>query len=83
MINYDTPTNIDDYVHRIGRTGRIGKSGTAYSFINDKNKPIIKDLERLMIENNQRIPDWLERMNREQFFAIKKNRERRFKSMNW
>jgi len=29
VINYDMPTNIDDYVHRIGRTGRAGNKGTA------------------------------------------------------
>ena len=33
VINYDTPTTYDDYVHRIGRTGRGGKSGTALTFV--------------------------------------------------
>ena len=33
VINYDAPTSYDDYVHRIGRTGRAGKSGVALTFI--------------------------------------------------
>ena len=33
VINYDMPLNIEDYVHRIGRTGRAGKKGVSYSFM--------------------------------------------------
>ncbi|MBU1031648.1 hypothetical protein KKE03_01850, partial [Patescibacteria group bacterium] len=33
VINYDVPGTYDDYVHRIGRTGRAGKKGTALTFI--------------------------------------------------
>jgi ATP-dependent RNA helicase DDX3X len=60
VINYDMPNNIEDYVHRIGRTGRIGKKGTAISFVSEKNKPVIKDLYSLLCESNQEIPEWLE-----------------------
>jgi ATP-dependent RNA helicase DDX5/DBP2 len=35
VINYDFPQGIEDYVHRIGRTGRAGCTGIAYTFIND------------------------------------------------
>merc|ERR1719231_1172654 len=41
VINFDLPNNIDDYVHRIGRTGRVGNIGNALSFINDKNRNIV------------------------------------------
>lgn len=34
VINYDMPQNIEDYIHRIGRTARAGKSGTAISLFN-------------------------------------------------
>ena len=34
VINYDAPTSYDDYIHRIGRTGRAGKKGIALTFIN-------------------------------------------------
>ena len=53
VINYDTPQNIDDYVHRIGRTGRAGNMGTALSFINENNRPIAIDLYNLLVENSR------------------------------
>jgi superfamily II DNA/RNA helicase len=33
VINYDAPTNYEDYIHRIGRTGRAGKTGIALTFV--------------------------------------------------
>lgn len=33
VVNYQTPTTIDSYIHRIGRTGRAGKKGQAYTFV--------------------------------------------------
>lgn len=60
VINYDMPNNIEDYVHRIGRTGRIGKKGIAISFVNEKNRPVVKELYTLLCECNQEIPEWLE-----------------------
>lgn len=60
VIIYDMPQNIDQYVHRIGRTGRIGNKGTAIVFIDDVNKPVINELKKLLAESNQMIPDWLD-----------------------
>lgn len=62
VINFDLPSNIDDYVHRIGRTGRVGNTGNALSLINDKNRNIVKDLIELLHENDQELPNWLERI---------------------
>lgn len=62
VINFDLPSNIDDYVHRIGRTGRAGNVGHALSLMNDKNRNIAKDLLELLVENQQEIPKFLERM---------------------
>jgi len=58
VINYDLPNNIDSYVHRIGRTGRCGNNGNSISFVNDNNKPILKDLLTLLQETKQDIPQW-------------------------
>jgi ATP-dependent RNA helicase DDX41 len=57
VINYDMPKEIENYVHRIGRTGRCGKTGVATTFIN-KNSPetVLLDLKHLLIEAKQRIP---------------------------
>lgn len=59
VINYDLPSNIDDYVHRIGRTGRAGNLGLATSFVNEQNRPILRDLLHLLAEANQEIPSFL------------------------
>lgn len=62
MINFDLPSNIDDYVHRIGRTGRVGNIGNSVSLMNDKNRNLAKELAELLHENEQELPDWLETM---------------------
>lgn len=64
IINYDMPSatygGIQEYVHRIGRTARIGNVGLATSFYNDRNEDIAEDLVRLLLETKQEIPDFLE-----------------------
>jgi len=62
VVNYDLPNNIDDYVHRIGRTGRAGNTGSALSFVNEKNSNVIRELYELLEENDQELPEWLKRM---------------------
>lgn len=47
VINYDLPLQSEDYVHRIGRTGRAGNLGQAISLVTIKDKPLVKDLEKL------------------------------------
>jgi ATP-dependent RNA helicase DDX3X len=65
VINYDLPTDIDDYVHRIGRTGRAGNIGLSTAFFNRGNKGIVRDLIELLKEANQEIPGWLETVAKE------------------
>ncbi len=48
VVNYDLPTNIEDYVHRIGRTGRAGHSGRSVSFATLEQKKDVKSIERLI-----------------------------------
>ena len=62
VINFDVPNDIDDYVHRIGRTGRAGTCGEAISFFNDKNRPVANELLNLLRETQQQIPDFMLRM---------------------
>jgi ATP-dependent RNA helicase DDX3X len=59
VINYDFPKNIDSYVHRIGRTGRAGKSGLATSFFDSTNQSMAKELAGVMKEAKQEVPEWL------------------------
>uniref|UniRef100_A0A671TSY1 RNA helicase n=1 Tax=Sparus aurata TaxID=8175 RepID=A0A671TSY1_SPAAU len=60
VINFDLPSDIEEYVHRIGRTGRVGNLGLATSFFNDKNSNITKDLLDILVEAKQEVPSWLE-----------------------
>ncbi|PVG03137.1 DEAD-domain-containing protein [Serendipita vermifera] len=60
VVNYDLPSDIDDYVHRIGRTGRAGNTGISTAFFNRSNKNIVRELVELLREANQNIPQWLE-----------------------
>lgn len=48
VINYDLPNVSETYVHRIGRTGRAGASGIAWSFCDHDEKPYLKDIEKLI-----------------------------------
>uniref|UniRef100_A0A3Q3K6M6 RNA helicase n=1 Tax=Monopterus albus TaxID=43700 RepID=A0A3Q3K6M6_MONAL len=62
VINFDLPSDIEEYVHRIGRTGRVGNLGLATSFFNDKNSNITKDLLDILVESKQEVPSWLENL---------------------
>ncbi|XP_057826004.2 DEAD-box ATP-dependent RNA helicase 52B [Cryptomeria japonica] len=59
VVNFDLPNDIDDYVHRIGRTGRAGNSGLATAFFNESNMSLARPLAELMQESNQDVPTWL------------------------
>jgi ATP-dependent RNA helicase RhlE len=48
VINYDMPDTADAYIHRIGRTGRIGKTGDAFTFVSAEDEPMVRSLERLL-----------------------------------
>mmetsp|Transcript_51088 Transcript_51088/g.123316 ORF Transcript_51088/g.123316 Transcript_51088/m.123316 type:complete len:684 (-) Transcript_51088:125-2176(-) len=57
VINFDMPSEIENYVHRIGRTGRCGKTGVATTFINKScDETTLLDLKHLLKEARQRIP---------------------------
>ncbi len=48
VFNFDIPFNAEDYVHRIGRTGRAGASGVAISFVSHSDQRLVVDLEKLL-----------------------------------
>jgi superfamily II DNA/RNA helicase len=62
VINFDMPEEIENYVHRIGRTGRRGRSGLATTFVNQKENSdiILLDLKHLLMEAKQPIPPVLQ-----------------------
>ncbi|CAE6475845.1 unnamed protein product [Rhizoctonia solani] len=69
VVNYDLPSDIDDYVHRIGRTGRAGNVGTSTAFFNRGNKNIVRELIGLLREANQEVPAWLDTVASESTFG--------------
>lgn len=62
VVNYDLPKSIDEYVHRIGRTGRVGNRGKATSFYDPEvDAPLARDLVKILQQAGQDIPPWLEK----------------------
>lgn len=65
VVNFDMPADIEEYVHRIGRTGRVGNLGLATSFFNDRNRNLCNDLMELLLETVQEVPSWMDSMSYE------------------
>ncbi|XP_035479110.1 probable ATP-dependent RNA helicase DDX4 isoform X3 [Scophthalmus maximus] len=61
VVNFDLPNNIDEYVHRIGRTGRCGNTGRAVSFFDpDADGQLAQSLVTILSKAQQVVPPWLE-----------------------
>lgn len=64
VLNYDYPNNSEDYVHRIGRTGRAGSKGTAITLFTTDNSKQARDLVAVLTESKQAIDPRLHEMAR-------------------
>ena len=73
VFNFDFPRNIEEYVHRVGRTGRAGKSGYSITLMEWRDRRQAKELISILEEAGQEVPDKLREMARK--FAIQKERE--------
>uniref|UniRef100_A0A2K5H9E6 RNA helicase n=1 Tax=Colobus angolensis palliatus TaxID=336983 RepID=A0A2K5H9E6_COLAP len=61
VINFDLPSTIDEYVHRIGRTGRCGNTGRAISFFDlESDNHLAQPLVKVLTDAQQDVPAWLE-----------------------
>ncbi|ORX41141.1 P-loop containing nucleoside triphosphate hydrolase protein [Kockovaella imperatae] len=69
VILYDLPTDVAEYTHRIGRTGRAGNTGTSTAFFNRNNLQIGRELVDLLKEANQTVPQWLLDITSERSFG--------------
>lgn len=56
VINFQCPNHLEDYIHRIGRTGRAGNKGTAITFITEEEDKHAPDLIKALKMSNQAIP---------------------------
>jgi ATP-dependent RNA helicase RhlE len=50
VINYDVPDTVDAYTHRIGRTGRLERTGDAFTFVTGEDTAMVRDIERTLGE---------------------------------
>jgi translation initiation factor 4A len=56
VINYDLPGNRENYIHRIGRSGRFGRKGVAINFVAEEDKRVMKDIESFYNTNIEEMP---------------------------
>ncbi|EDK97656.1 eukaryotic translation initiation factor 4A2, isoform CRA_b, partial [Mus musculus] len=56
VINYDLPTNRENYIHRIGRGGRFGRKGVAINFVTEEDKRILRDIETFYNTTVEEMP---------------------------
>ncbi|KAL1514231.1 hypothetical protein ABEB36_003519 [Hypothenemus hampei] len=75
VLNFDFPKNIEEYVHRVGRTGRAGKTGESISFFTRNDWGQAAELIKILDEAEQYIPEELYNMA-QRFEAFKERRER-------
>ena len=73
VINFDIPSTIVDYVHRVGRTGRAHKIGKAITFFTNDDKYIVRKLADLLKNSGCVVPEWI--------FSIKKMNQKYFKRL--
>uniref|UniRef100_A0A8D2LYB8 RNA helicase n=1 Tax=Varanus komodoensis TaxID=61221 RepID=A0A8D2LYB8_VARKO len=77
VFNYDFPRNIEEYVHRVGRTGRAGRTGVAITLVTKKDWRIASELIDILERGNQVVPEELISMaERYKQFRLKKDMER-------
>lgn len=62
VINYDCPKSGEEYVHRIGRTGRAGQRGTAITYMTTSDSRIVPDIIKIVKDAAQVVPDALNEM---------------------
>ncbi|GAB0094927.1 RNA helicase [Sergentomyia squamirostris] len=74
VVNYDFPRNIEEYVHRVGRTGRAGRTGVSLSLMTRKDWGSAEELIRILEEAAQEVPEELRSMA-DRFNAMKERRE--------
>lgn len=78
VINYDFPTSVQSYVHRIGRTGRAGREGKAVTYFTDEDGPFLKAIANVLLQSGSSVPEWIlklpkpSKMKRKQMGKVKR-----------
>ncbi|KAL6239786.1 Pre-mRNA-processing ATP-dependent RNA helicase prp5 [Aspergillus navahoensis] len=62
VVNYDAPNHLEDYVHRAGRTGRAGNTGTAVTFLTEDQERYSVDIAKALKQSGQEIPEAVQKL---------------------
>ncbi|KAG2415569.1 hypothetical protein HFD88_006760 [Aspergillus terreus] len=62
VVNYDAPNHLEDYVHRAGRTGRAGNTGTAVTFLTEDQERFSVDIAKALKQSGQKVPEPVQQM---------------------
>ncbi|KAI8096508.1 P-loop containing nucleoside triphosphate hydrolase protein [Halteromyces radiatus] len=76
VINYECPNHMEDYVHRVGRTGRAGNKGTAYTFITPTQERYAMDICKALRLSGQTVPPDLQALTDEFQSKVRSGQER-------
>ncbi|KAL4497332.1 hypothetical protein ABPG72_011267 [Tetrahymena utriculariae] len=82
VVNYKCPNHIEDYIHRIGRTGRAGNKGTAVTFIGPDEDKYSLDLIKALKRSDQKVPDELQKMGDEFKKKVKMGEAKIYNNVN-
>ena len=74
VVNFDVPSNAEDYVHRIGRTGRAGKKGKAFTFVTSDDQKYIEAITALIKKPIETLKDY-NKQNTSQTITDKQRRK--------
>ena len=75
VVNYDFPTSVSSYVHRIGRTGRAGRAGEAVTFFTEGDVEQLRAIANVMKASGCEVPEWMLKLK-----PLKKAKRRRLEA---
>ena len=62
VLNYDFPNNMLTYIHRVGRTARAQRTGSALTLFTDSDIPLLRSLSNLLKTSGCQLPQWIQQM---------------------
>ncbi|XP_005997780.1 probable ATP-dependent RNA helicase DDX59 [Latimeria chalumnae] len=80
VVNFDMPPSMDEYIHQIGRAGRLGHRGTAITFINNNNKKLFLDVVKRVKPTGSQLPPQL--LNSPYYYEQQRKEQQRTKQQN-
>ncbi|KIY67513.1 P-loop containing nucleoside triphosphate hydrolase protein [Cylindrobasidium torrendii FP15055 ss-10] len=84
VINYDFPTSVQSYIHRIGRTGRAGREGKATTFFTNEDAPYLKAIANVLLQSGSPVPEWISKLPKPSKMKRKQmGKVARGDSVNW